>query len=155
MPCNMAKCRELVAQKKNKADTFPVNGLKQVNTLKILGVTFQENNRFNEHVKTKLLEANRCLFVLRTLHQEGYIQPDIDSLFAAIVLPKITYGLSVFAASPPDLNAPINIKPGRGGCRQGWGFVSRTRNFCKTPMGWASKNRQVKFKVPTPGTQNT
>ena len=32
------------------------------------------------------------------------MQPDIDSLFAAIVLPKITYGLSVYAASPPDLN---------------------------------------------------
>ena len=52
------------------------------------------------------MEANRCLFVLRTLRQEGYMQPDIDSLtlFAAIVLPKITYGLSVYAASPPDLN---------------------------------------------------
>ena len=48
MPCNKAKCCELVAQKKNKAaDTVPVNGLKQVNKLKILGVTFQENNRFN------------------------------------------------------------------------------------------------------------
>ena len=67
MPCNIAKCRELVAQKKNKADTVSVNGLKQVDKLKILGVTFQENNRFNEHVKTKLMEANRCLFVLRTL----------------------------------------------------------------------------------------
>ena len=104
MPCNTAKCRELVAQKKNQADTVPVNGLKQVNKLKILGVTFQENNRFNEHVKTKLMEANRCLFVLRTLCQEGYIKPDIDSLFAAIVLPKIAYGLSVYVASPPDLN---------------------------------------------------
>ena len=104
MPCNIAKCRKLVTQKKNKADTVPVNGLKQVNKLKILGVTFQENNRFNEHVKTKLMEANRCLFVLRTLHQEGYMLPNIDSLFAAIVLPKITYGLSVYAAPPPDLN---------------------------------------------------
>ena len=27
------------------------NCLKQVDKLKILGVTFQENNRFNEHVK--------------------------------------------------------------------------------------------------------
>ena len=104
MPCNIAKYRELVAQKKNKTDTVPVNGLKQVNKLKILGVPFQENNRFNEHVKTKLVEANRCSFVLRTLRQEGYMQPDIDSLFAAIVLPKTTYGLSVYAASPPDLN---------------------------------------------------
>ena len=32
------------------------------------------------------------------------MQPDMDSLFAAIVRPKITYGLSVYAASPPDLN---------------------------------------------------
>ena len=36
--------------------------------------------------------------------QEGYMQPDIYSLFAAIVLSKISYGLSVYAASPPDLN---------------------------------------------------
>ena len=82
-----------MAQKKNKADTVPmvpVNGLKQVNKLKILGVTFQENNRFNEHVKNKLMEANRCLVFLLTLRQEGYMQPDIDSLFAAIVLLKIT-----------------------------------------------------------------
>ena len=50
------------------------------------------------------MEANRFLFVLRTLRQEGYMQPDIDSLFAAIVLPKITYGLSVYAASSPELN---------------------------------------------------
>ena len=63
------------------------------------------NNRFNEHVKTKLMEANRCLSVLRTLRQESYMQPDIDSLFAAIVLPKITYGPSVYAASPPDLKS--------------------------------------------------
>ena len=32
------------------------------------------------------------------------MQPDIDSLIAATVLPKITYGLSVYTASPPDLN---------------------------------------------------
>ena len=54
--------------------------------------------------------------------------------------------------------APINIKPrkgwGGGGCGLGWGFVSVTRKFCKTPMR-QSKNRQIKFKVPTPGTQNT
>ena len=30
--------------------------------------------------------------------------------------------------------------------------MSVTRNFCKTPMGRASKNRQIKFKVPTAGT---
>ena len=72
--------------------------------LKILGVTFQENNRFNEHVKIKLVESNRCLLVVRILRQEGYMHADIDSLFVAIVVPKIRYGLSVYVASPPDLN---------------------------------------------------
>ena len=43
------------------------------------------------------MEANRCLTVLRTRRQEGYMQPDIDSLFAAIVPPEIMYGLSVYA----------------------------------------------------------
>ena len=33
--------------------------------------------------------------------------------------------------------------------------MSVTRNFCKTPMGRTSKNREIKFKVPTPGTQNS
>ena len=32
------------------------------------------------------------------------MQPDMDSLFAAIVLPKISYGVSVYAASPTDLD---------------------------------------------------
>ena len=73
MPCNTAKCHEHMAQKKNKTDRVPVNGLKQGNTLKILGVTFQENNRFNEHVKQKLTKANKFLFVLYTLCQGGYI----------------------------------------------------------------------------------
>ena len=54
MPCNIAKCRELVAQKKNKEDTIPVNGLKKVHKLKILGVTLQENNRF-DHITESLL----------------------------------------------------------------------------------------------------
>ena len=48
-------------------------------------------------------------------------QPDIDSLFAAIVLPKITYGLSVYAASPPDLNTVDLVPRSRFG-------GSRTKN---------------------------
>ena len=52
-------------------------------------------------VKNKLMEANKCLFVLRTLH------PTRHRFFVCshCFLPKITYGLSVYgAASPPDLN---------------------------------------------------
>ena len=59
--------------------------------------------RFTVDIKNKLLEANKCLFVIRSLKKEGYCQDDIDHLFNVIVLPKLTYGLSVYAASKPEL----------------------------------------------------
>ena len=74
MPCNKTKSHELVAKKKNKADTLPVNGLKQVNKLKIQGVTFQENNRFNEHVKQNLIDTYLfSVFYARKCSTKNYI----------------------------------------------------------------------------------
>ena len=70
----------------------------------LLGVTFQGNGRFTEHIKRKLFEANKFLCVLRSLRKEGYHQVEIDHLFQSLVLPKISYGLPVYAASVPELN---------------------------------------------------
>ena len=56
-----------------------------------------------------MLEANRCLHVLRSVRKEGYSQTDIDHLFTTIALPKISYGLSVYAASCPELTAVRNF----------------------------------------------
>ena len=50
-----------------------------------------------------LVQANKCLHVLRVLRKEGYSQQEIDTLFNSIVIPKITYGLSVYGASSSDL----------------------------------------------------
>ena len=86
-----------------KENYAPVNDIKQVESLKLLGITFQNNSRFTVHIKNKLLEANKCLFVIRSLKKEGYCQDDIDHLFNVIVLPKLTYGLSVYTASKPEL----------------------------------------------------
>ena len=80
MPCNIAKCRELVAQKKNKEDTIPVNGLKKVHKLKILGVTLQENNRF-DHITESLLF---WFLLLKTI--------DFCALITAIVLNRSLLG---------------------------------------------------------------
>ena len=111
MPCNLKKCKELCLQKKCKTNcsNAQIDHITQVDSLKILGVTFQSNCRFTEHVRSKLVEANRCLFVIRSLRKEGYNQADIDHLFASIVLPKITYGLSVYAASSPELTTVQNF----------------------------------------------
>ena len=62
----------------------------QVYCLKVLGVTIQNNHRFNEHVMVNLQEANKSLYVIRCVRKEGYEQPDVDYVFRSIVLPKLT-----------------------------------------------------------------
>ena len=43
------------------------------------------------------------MHILRCLRKEGYNQYEIDHLFKSIVLPNFTHGLSVYAASSPEL----------------------------------------------------
>ena len=54
----------------------------------------QENCKYSEHVRAKLIKANKSLFVLRSLRKEGLSQGEVDRLFSALVLPNFTYGLS-------------------------------------------------------------
>ena len=101
MPCNLSKCKESwLLKKKGQANPSPISmgNIEQAEFLVLLGVTFQGNGRFTEHVKRKLFEANKCLYVLRSLRKEGYNQLEIDHLFQSLVLPKISYGLPVYAA---------------------------------------------------------
>ena len=75
----------------------------QVSSLKILGITFQTDRRFSEHVELKLAEANKCLFVIRCLRQEGYSHIENDYVFKSVALGKISFGLIVYGASLPEL----------------------------------------------------
>ena len=76
---------------------------------KSVRVTLQSNHRFNAHIKVKLQEAYKCLYVIRCLHIEGYQQPEVDYVFRAIVLSKLTYGLPVCASSMPELTTVQNV----------------------------------------------
>ena len=106
MSSNKSKCKELVFSKKNdEFDYQPIFDVKQTDHLTVLGVTLQANCKFTKHVSNKLAQANKCLHVLRTLRQEKCSQKEMDLLFDAIVLPKISYGLSVIGSSSPDLNS--------------------------------------------------
>lgn len=44
----------------------PIGNIEQAEFLVLLLATFQGNGRFTEHIKRKLFEANRCLYVLRS-----------------------------------------------------------------------------------------
>ena len=57
----------------------------------------------------KLIKANKCIHVLRTLRKEKYSQAEIDHLFTVLVSPNFIYGLPVYGASEPDLNIIQNV----------------------------------------------
>ena len=82
-----------------------VAGIPQVKELVLLGFTFQSDTRFNIHVKTKLIKANKSVHVLRTLRREWYNQTEIDYVFNSIVLPNISYmyKLVVYGAAEAEL----------------------------------------------------
>ena len=51
-----------------------------------------------------IINPNKCLHMLRVFRKERYSQTEIDYLFYSIVLPNITYGLSVYGASVAEIN---------------------------------------------------
>ena len=107
MHCNTSKCKELITRKRGNSTVYPMSHkIKQYDNISLLGVTLQGNCKFGLHVKAKLHEAFicQCLFVIRSLRKDGYTQDEIDHLFNSIVIPKLLYGLSVYAASISDLN---------------------------------------------------
>ena len=102
MSCNPNKCKELVKKKKENSTFYPVvRNTPQHATFDLLGFTFQNDCKFFAQIKPKLCKAKKCLHVLRVCR---YSQTEIDYLFYSIVLPNITYGLSVYGASVVEIN---------------------------------------------------
>ena len=82
----------------------PIAGILTCTQVIIVGVTFQSNCRFNRHLKNKMIKANKCVHILRTLRKEGYNQSETNHLFKTLVLPNFLYVLAVYSASESDLS---------------------------------------------------
>ena len=60
--CNPSKCKELIPRKKGFSQNIaPINNIPQCSELSILGVMSQENCKYIEHVRVKLMKANKSL----------------------------------------------------------------------------------------------
>ena len=75
------------------------SGILQTTALSILGVTFQKDCRFTTHLCNKLIKDEKCLFILKG----GYTQAELNQLFQSLVIPNLTYGLSVYVADKAEL----------------------------------------------------
>ena len=72
MNCNSSKCKELVFRKGHTDVYSTISGIPQYAELKIVGLTFQPNCRFDIHVKSKLVKATN-IFML----SERYVKKDV------------------------------------------------------------------------------
>ena len=71
MSCNTSKCKELCMAKKGVKLNFPpLCGIEQSDSLTLLGVTLQNDCKFSSHVKGKLREVNKSLYILRSLKEK-------------------------------------------------------------------------------------
>ena len=104
MNSNSRKCKELIMCIKGYTAIGynRILGIPQTSELTILGLTFQPNSKFSTRIKEKLCKANKCLYVIRCLRKEGGSQAEVNHLFSTIVLPNITYALSLYG--PGHLN---------------------------------------------------
>ena len=95
--CNPSKCKANVFSI-GRMSIFPVvSGISQTRALSVLGVTFHEDCRFTTHVRNKLIKVNKFLFILRS-RRVCLKQAELDYLFQSLVIPNLSYGLSVYGA---------------------------------------------------------
>ena len=74
MLCNPSKCKELTFRKKESSGTrhqyAPINNIPQCDSLVLLGLTFQPNCKFSEHVRLKLTKLT-SVFTFSELYERN------------------------------------------------------------------------------------
>ena len=92
---NKSKTFEIVFFKKNcKKKRFPPEatpGIKRVNSIKLLGVTLQNNLSMDEHIGNVLSECATNLYALYTLKAHGLHERELCETYRAKILSKILY----------------------------------------------------------------
>ena len=89
---NPDKTCEIVFSKKNTTKP-PLNlGVERVSTLRILGVTVDENLNFKQHIENSISSCSSTFFALRTLKQFGAKEQELQLVFRAKIVSKLLYG---------------------------------------------------------------
>ena len=85
MKCNTCKSKKLVSRKRRHKNVYKmISNIPLCSGLTVLELNFQQDCRYDKHVKDKLAEANKRLYVIRSLRRVGCSQLEVD-------LPNVTY----------------------------------------------------------------
>ena len=112
MEINWDKTKELVFRRPNLSHSLlpdPICNIEQVLESRLLGVIISGKFSFLSHVEYLLSVCSQRLFVLKLLRQQGLPQHELNIVYSAIILSRITYALPAWAGFlTADLIARIN-----------------------------------------------
>ena len=88
---NKSKTKEIIIRKPRmkQPPPSPTPGITRVSSLKILGVTFQDNLSMQQHVDGLIVEASNMLYAMNILRSHGMPQAQLYEVFRSKNLVKI------------------------------------------------------------------
>lgn len=103
---NLKKCKELrisFSRTPSSHDNVTINGstIEVVGSINVLGVTLQNNLKWNSHVSNIVKKASKRLFFLIQLKRAGVSTDELVKFYRACVQPVLLYACQVFHYSLP------------------------------------------------------
>jgi len=100
MEINWDKTKELVFRRPNIGHCLlpdPILNIEQVIEARLLGVEISAKFNFVSHVNNLLAICSQRLFLLKLLRQQGMPQHEINIVYCAIIVSRITYALPAWS----------------------------------------------------------
>ena len=106
MKLNGAKTKDMIfsfMKKEPEFEPIVIDGreLERVKEETILGLTIQDDLKWNSHVEKIIKKANKRLFLLTLLKRSGVDQNDLVEMYTSITRPILEYASPVFHAALP------------------------------------------------------
>jgi len=143
MEINWTKTTELVFRKPNLNHSLlpdPLNNIEQVTEARLLGVIISGKFNFTSHVNYALSVCSQRLHLLKLLRQHGLPLNELNIVYNAIIVSRITYALPVWAGFlTADLVNKINSLLKK--CHK-WGYSKQ----CNTLAGLIEQADDTFFK---------
>ena len=93
--------KEIVFRSSNPRHFFmptPLPDIERVESVKLLGVIFKYNLKFNDHVTAILSQCSQRLYLLKLLKKQGLCEIKINIIYNSLVVSRLSYALPAWAS---------------------------------------------------------
>ena len=114
MRLNPQKCKELVicfARSNVPTPTLTIDGvdLEKVQSHKVLGITLQNNLKWNDNVQKMISKGSKRLYILRTMKRAGVPVTHLLNLYSALIRSILKYCCPVWGTHYYQLTCLTNL----------------------------------------------